>query len=212
MDYARNAIMKQKLDREIHANADLDCNRKAFFELLCRPSLDKRYAAFLIANVHVDASEELLRRDKKNLLSRARRFIDESEVEKRPPIEWLRWAVDHNELLLEKQQDKDRITQVLLAFDRHHDRNAKDPESVKPKKSWMLAVAGLLELLLENSRRTYQQDTAVKAIDAKGWSGAGDSTLEKLFAEANKAAEDARKTARPKAERGQADAITATKT
>jgi len=117
MSYLRDAMMEQKMERVSRANADLDCNRKAFFELLCRPSLDKRYAAFLIANVHVDASEELLRRDKKDLLSRARRFIDESEVEKRSPIEWLRWAVDHNELLLEMEKDKDRITQVLLAFE-----------------------------------------------------------------------------------------------
>lgn len=212
MDYLRDAIMEQRQARVTHANADLDCNRNAFFELLCRSNLDKHCAAFLIANVQIDAPEELLYANKKALLSRIRRYVEGSEVDNRPPIEWLRWAVKHEELLLEMQQDKDRITQILLAFDRHRDRNTKAPESLKPKKSWMLAVAGLLELLRENSRRTYQQDTAAMAIDAKGWSGASESTLTKLFAEANKVAEDVRKTARPKTEIDRADAIMSTKT
>lgn len=66
--------------------------------------------------------------------------------------------------------------------------------------SHLLTIAGLLELLLDDSRPRYDQGTAAIAIEAKGWRGASASTVNKLFAKANEAASDAEKVAQAKAE------------
>ncbi|SDT97818.1 hypothetical protein SAMN05216296_1023 [Pseudomonas pohangensis] len=73
------------------------------------------------------------------------------------------------------------------------------------RPSHLLAIAGLLELLLDDSRPRYQQGTAAEAIEEKGWRGASASGLTKLFAEARAAATEAEKVAQAKAEaRGKA--------
>jgi len=69
-----------------------------------------------------------------------------------------------------------------------------------PKSSHLLAIAGLLELLMDDSRPRYRQGGIATIIDAKGWSGASSSQLTKLFATANRAAKEADKEARPKRE------------
>lgn len=68
------------------------------------------------------------------------------------------------------------------------------------KPSHLLTIAGLLELLLDDSRPRYDQGTAATAIEAKGWRSASASTVTKLFAKANDAATDADKAAQAKAE------------
>lgn len=68
------------------------------------------------------------------------------------------------------------------------------------KPSHLLAIAGLLELLLDGNRPRYQQGTAADAIEKKGWRGASASSLTKLFAEAKVAAAEADKVAQAKAE------------
>lgn len=57
----------------------------------------------------------------------------------------------------------------------------------------LLAVAGLLELLLDDSRPRYTQGSIAEEIKARhpDWRGASDSSLTKLFAEARAAAKDA---------------------
>ncbi|MEA1608044.1 hypothetical protein [Pseudomonas spirodelae] len=68
------------------------------------------------------------------------------------------------------------------------------------KPSHLLAIAGLLELLLDDSRPRYQQGSAAERIEARGWRGASVSALTKLFAEARATAADADKVAQAKAE------------
>lgn len=204
MDYLRDVMRGQKELKTIQANTDLDSSREAFFTLLARPFLDRTHAAFLIANTPVNVNEELLYRDKNELLQKTRMLIEETENEKAPPVEWLRWALSHQELLLGRKHDQDRITQVLLAFDRHCDQKDQEIKSLraeaKPKTPYLLAIAGLLELLLDKSRPNYLQGTAAEAIDAKGWPSASESTLTKLFSEAKGAAKDAESVAQTKTE------------
>lgn len=83
------------------------------------------------------------------------------------------------------------------------EQKAKQAEA-EPKSSHLLAIAGLLELLLENDRPRYRQGTAAQAIADKGWRAASESILNKLFAEANAAAKDARKETQAKIEAIQA--------
>jgi hypothetical protein len=68
------------------------------------------------------------------------------------------------------------------------------------KPSHLLAIAGLLKLLLDDSRPRYKQGTAAESIEAKGWRGASASALTKLFADANMAATEADKVAQAKGE------------
>lgn len=63
----------------------------------------------------------------------------------------------------------------------------------------LLAVAGLLELLLERDRPNYTQDTASTAIAAKGWRSACKRKLNGVFSDAKKAAKCARAEATDKA-------------
>ncbi|MBU1285384.1 MAG: hypothetical protein KJ989_02890 [Gammaproteobacteria bacterium] len=72
--------------------------------------------------------------------------------------------------------------------------------SPRVKSSHMLAIAGLLELLLDDKRPRYKQGSAAEAIEAKGWRGASASGLTKLFAEARATAAEADKVAQAKAE------------
>lgn len=57
----------------------------------------------------------------------------------------------------------------------------------------LLAIAGLLELLLDHNRPRYTQGAIASAINTHhpDWRGASTSNLTKLFAEANAAAKDA---------------------
>lgn len=60
----------------------------------------------------------------------------------------------------------------------------------------LLAIAGLLELLLEDGRPRYNQGSAAEEIDQRhNWFGASTSNLTKLFAAANRTAKDAEKAA-----------------
>lgn len=83
---------------------------------------------------------------------------------------------------------------------------AKQAEA-EPKPSHLLAIAGLLALLLDNDRPRYLQGTAAQAIEDKGWRGASASMLNKLFAEAKSAAQDASKVTQAKVEAMQAAVI-----
>lgn len=76
------------------------------------------------------------------------------------------------------------------------------------KPSHLLAVAGLLELLLDRTRPSYNQGSAADAIEARhpDWRGSSASQLTKLFAEAKTAAREADKVAQAKAEARQAAA------
>lgn len=68
------------------------------------------------------------------------------------------------------------------------------------KPSHLLAIAGMLELLLDGNRPRYQQGTIAEVIEEKGWRGASASSLTKLFAEAKAAAVEADKVAQAKVE------------
>jgi thiol:disulfide interchange protein len=74
----------------------------------------------------------------------------------------------------------------------------KKLEQTNEQPSRLLAVAGLLELLVNETR--YQQGTAAQMIEAKGWYGASASKLTKLFAEAKAAAREADKIVQAKVE------------
>lgn len=63
----------------------------------------------------------------------------------------------------------------------------------------LLVVAGLLELLLDSRRPTYNQGSAADAIAKKGWRAAGVRQVNGVFAEAKKAAKDAKAEATAKA-------------
>lgn len=71
-------------------------------------------------------------------------------------------------------------------------------ELAKERPPYMLAIAGLLRLLLDPDRRRFGQVSAAQEIGSWGWYGAGESKLNHLFADANKAATEADKDARPK--------------
>lgn len=70
------------------------------------------------------------------------------------------------------------------------------------KSSHLLAIAGLLELLTDQSRPRYNQGSAAERIEAlhPDWRGSSTSNLTKLFAEAKAAAKDAEKEAQAKAD------------
>jgi hypothetical protein len=108
------------------------------------------------------------------------------------PADFARWAAEKFSAFPEKL-----VTLVCT------ERPSKVMQA-EPKPSHLLAIAGLLELLLDESRPRYQQGTVAEAIEAKGWQGASVSTLTKLFAEAKSAAKDAEKNAKAKAEALQA--------
>lgn len=74
------------------------------------------------------------------------------------------------------------------------------PTEANTKPSHLLAIAGMLELLLDGNRTRYQQGTIAEAIEEKGWRGASASSLTKLFAEAKAAAVEADKVAQAKVE------------
>jgi len=74
-------------------------------------------------------------------------------------------------------------------------------ETDTPKTAHLLTIAGLLELLvMDGNRPHYDQGIVATAIDAKGWWGASESTVTKLFAAANAAAIEAEKKTKAKAE------------
>lgn len=77
-------------------------------------------------------------------------------------------------------------------------------EGIKP--SYLLAITGLLELLLDDSRPRYTQGSAAEEIEARhpDWRGSSASNLTKLFAESKAAAKDADKEAQAKADARQA--------
>lgn len=71
-----------------------------------------------------------------------------------------------------------------------------EPAKAREQTGSLLAIAGLLELLLENDRPRYTQGRAAEEIEHRhGWYGASVSNLTKLFAAANAAAADADKAA-----------------
>lgn len=82
---------------------------------------------------------------------------------------------------------------------------------VRDYPSRLLAVAGLLELLLDDSRPRHNQTTVADSISAlhPDWRGVSISLLTKLFAEANAAAKEANLEARAKVEMREAAAIKA---
>lgn|GEM_PF-1200489 len=69
------------------------------------------------------------------------------------------------------------------------------------KPSHLLAIAALLELLLDSKRPRYNQGTAAQEIEDRfQWYGASASKITKLFAEAKAAASEADKVAKAKAQ------------
>lgn len=78
------------------------------------------------------------------------------------------------------------------------------------KPAHLLAISGLLELLLDDSRPRYTQGSAAEKINElhPDWRGSSASNLTKVFADANAAAVDANKEAQAKAEARQAATAT----
>lgn len=95
-------------------------------------------------------------------------------------------------------------TAVLQEFEERMRCSEQSPEGEKPSN--LLAVAVLLELLKEDSRRRYTQDSIAEEINARypDWAGCSKSNLTKLFAKANATAKDENKEARAKADARQA--------
>ena len=77
-------------------------------------------------------------------------------------------------------------------------------EGIRP--SYQLAITGLLELLLDDSRPRYTQGSAAEEIESRhpDWRGSSASNLTKLFAESKAAAKDADKEAQAKSDARQA--------
>lgn len=94
--------------------------------------------------------------------------------------------------------------QQQLEIERNARRLAEEKlesASTSVKTSYLLTVAGLLELLLsEQNKPHYDQGKIAAEIEDKGWRGASASTLTKLFAEAKAAAAEAEKITIAKAE------------
>lgn len=81
------------------------------------------------------------------------------------------------------------------------DRLETEREKTKEQPSHMLAIAGLLELLLDKERLRYNQGSAAQAIeDRHGWYGASASQLTKIFPLAKAAAKKADGEVKRKAE------------
>lgn len=59
------------------------------------------------------------------------------------------------------------------------------------KKTHLLAIGGLLRLIRDNNRPRYNQAGMVTAISSMNWTGASESSLNHIFAEANATAKDA---------------------
>lgn len=99
------------------------------------------------------------------------------------------------------QLEKERIARQAA------EQRAEQAET-EAKPSHMLAIAGLLELLLDGSRPLYNQGSAADAIEGRhpDWRGSSASQLTKLFAEAKATAREADKVAQAKAEARQAAA------
>ena len=110
--------------------------------------------------------------------------IQATENEKSDAEHWWR--------LCEKEREcRERTQEEARALERKLEQTIEQP-------SRLLAVAGLLELLVNETR--YQQGTAAQMIEAKGWYGASASKLTKLFAEAKAAAREADKIVQAKAD------------
>lgn len=94
---------------------------------------------------------------------------------------------------LQQQLEQERTARIAA------EQQSKLTES-NTKPSHLLAIAGMLELLLDGNRPRYQQGTIAEVIEGKGWRGASASSLTKLFAEAKAAAVEADKVAQAKVE------------
>jgi len=81
-----------------------------------------------------------------------------------------------------------------------HNTPAGQPLEEIPQSSHLLVVAGLLELLLDKKRPTYDQQRAAQAIADRGWHSAGNRRVNGIFAAAKKAAKSASSDAIAKAQ------------
>ncbi|WP_139204413.1 hypothetical protein [Azotobacter beijerinckii] len=190
---------------------------------LARPDVGTEDACLLIANIQPGSlSEQCLSPRKKSLLVITRSLVSESGIERLPALGWLRWAVEHKELLTDYGAEKEQLQKILRAVDRNSDQLRQqleqerarrvaaeqhaEQDEVNTKPSYPLAIAGLLELLLDVGRPRYNQGSAIDEIGARhpDWRGSSASQLTKLFAEAKAAAKEADKVAQAKAEARQA--------
>lgn len=69
-----------------------------------------------------------------------------------------------------------------------------------PKRSAYLLIAGMVEYITTTSRNRHTQETIIAEVAAKGWAGAGETTLKHLIADAKKMAREADSVAQSKAE------------
>ncbi len=99
-----------------------------------------------------------------------------------------------------KQYELERECRLLTQAEAKGLEDEVSQLTAEAKPSHLLAIAGLLGLLLDDSRPRYNQGTAAVAIESKGWRGASASGLTKLFAAAKAAAEEADKVAQSKVE------------
>lgn len=93
---------------------------------LARPDVGTEDACLLIANIQPGSlSEQNLKSRQKNLLMVARTLVSESGIEKLPALEWLRWAVEHEELLIGYGAEKEQLQIILRAVDRNSGQQQK---------------------------------------------------------------------------------------
>lgn len=114
--------------------------------------------------------------------------------------ESMRAKKDRAEALQSLHQAQVEISALQDKLDQAHDQLNESARSQSSRNSELLAIAGLLRLVQGDNRPRYNQGTIVAAISALGWAGAGASSLNHLFAEANKAAREANSDAEAKVE------------
>lgn len=163
---------------------------------ICRKEIDwfssglSGELCLVFKNAHVVALADMINAEE--LAAKDREVRAHQEAAERHRVE-----KEAAQLALHEAQADNSELRDLIANLRQSD---VDRETEKPKKSAYLAIAGLLDLLLDHDRPRYTQASAVAAISEKCWTAAGETTLNHLFADAKKVARDAEISAQAKAD------------
>lgn len=183
---------RQALDQELaclRAEKDMLASRSKYYqecaELSHRAENEERRARFL--------AEEQLKEERL-----ARRSADKKAEEAEKLAK--KAASDHIKNLPKQLSE---LAPGLTALSEMAKLFSSDTSS-KPSRSTsdrglFLVIAGLLELLLDRNRPSYNQGSAAGAIADKGWHGVGERQINGVFSTAKKEAAKARKDATEKA-------------
>ncbi|SEJ09479.1 hypothetical protein SAMN04244579_03092 [Azotobacter beijerinckii] len=127
-------LIRQMLQEDKNKQAD-------YWFWLARPDVGTEDACLLIANIQPGSlSEQCLSPRKKSLLVITRSLVSESGIERLPALGWLRWAVEHKELLTDYGAEKEHLQKILRAVDRNSDQQQKAELELRQKLEQERAV------------------------------------------------------------------------